>query len=136
MNTLTPFEALQQLRAQAAREGGKYVTLAAIDSLLARVDAPLPCKRPPRGWVCSRPAGHAGPCAADMAIPRQQLAEALNARYGSALTADSIRDFMPRLSEPNEVQVQATRNGHTDWYSIRTDEAGKLLPDTIEQLPF
>ncbi len=25
---------------------------------------PNPCTRPPRGWYCTRPAGHDGPCAA------------------------------------------------------------------------
>lgn len=31
------------------------------DALMTK---PMPCQLPPSGWNCTRPAGHAGPCAA------------------------------------------------------------------------
>lgn len=48
-----------------------HACAADIESARAKLRAAVQCKQPPDGWLCTRPAGHTGPCAA-IAAPTLQ----------------------------------------------------------------
>lgn len=82
--------------------------VAALKELTALGDEPA-CKVPPAGWVCSREAGHEGPCAA-----RPESTLILHAADAEALGAEGIaalRAMLMRSSRLHETLLRVQWNG-------------------------